>query len=87
MVLIFWEGCFFASQVLSTKLTPQPVFRHTKVLGLRTAGKIAGSKVINVVAELQPLKARPEPRAVNVAVDFRIGLAEEGLGPVSITAP
>lgn len=57
--------------------------RHTEPLGSVGDEKAAGSKVIEVVTYFQLLKARPEPGADNIAVDFRIGPAEVGFEPVS----
>ena len=48
-MLIFWEESFFASQSLSTKVTPQPLSRHTELLGSVRDSKATGSKVIEVV--------------------------------------
>lgn len=48
--------------------------------------KAAGSKVIEVVAKLQPLKARPKLEADNFAVHFMIGVVEKRLKPISSIA-
>lgn len=48
-MLIFRERSFFASQSLSTRVTSQPVSRHTELSGSVRDGKAVGSKVIEVV--------------------------------------
>lgn len=42
--------------------------------------------MIEVVAELQSLNTRPEPRADNLAVEQKTGLEEGRFEPVSSTA-
>lgn len=86
IVLIFWQGSFIASQSLSTRVTSQPVSRHTEPLGSVGDGKAAELKVIEVVTKFQPLKARPDPGADNFAADLRTSLAKEELGHVSAMA-
>lgn len=49
IVLILGKKCFFVSQTLSIKVIPQLISRYTKLLELPAAGKIAGSKMINIV--------------------------------------
>lgn len=49
IVLIFWNGSFFASQSISTRVTPYPVTRHIESLRFVRGGKAAESKLIKLV--------------------------------------
>lgn len=46
IVNIFISGSYFKRQDLSTKLTPQPISRQHKEVGLLSTGIVVGSKII-----------------------------------------
>lgn len=74
------------SHALSIRVTLQSVSRHIKLSESAADNKIAGSKVIKTVEQFHSLKARPELGADNFVVKQKIGLAKEGLKPVSAQA-
>lgn len=74
------------SYTLSTIVTLQPVSRYIKMLGLQTDGKIAESKVIEVVILFYLLKLRPKASADNFTAEQRIDIAKKRLKPVSAKA-